>query len=225
LGREGTFRWQVLRAGARAWVGEHRPVMLIIALVMILVVAVVWQPATGWIESAVATPTPKPLTLCNGGFEDKFACWQRGGALEPTVKCDEKDCYAVLGNPDYPCDDVPVGEAWITQTVKVPQISPTLSLRYRVFSYDLDTYDPGLQGDYFQVAINGDPVSERYGNTDWNEASCDGEPWDSDWQTVPPLDLSDYRGQEVEILLHIVSTDPYYNTWTYVDDVRIDGTN
>ncbi len=169
----------------------------------------------------VLTPTLKPATLCNGDFENSFECWQHGGEMDQAVKCDGNQCYAVLGNPDYPCHGgVPVGEAWIKQSFKVPQeISPTLSLRYRVLSYDLDLPDY----DYFQVAINGEPLPQRYGNYEWSEASCDREPWDSGWQTLT-LDLSVYRGEDIEVSLHNVNgTQPYYNTWTYVDDIRIAG--
>jgi len=163
---------------------------------------------------------PKVSLFCNGDFERSFKCWQYGGELDQTVKRDGDQRYAVLGNPGYPCyGGVPVGEAWIKQKVKVSsqEISPTLSLKYRVFSYDLDL--PGC--DYFQVAVNGE-LLHQYGNYEWIEPSCDGEPWDSGWQTLT-LDLSPYRGKEIEVSFHNVNgTQPYYNTWTYVDDVRID---
>jgi tetratricopeptide (TPR) repeat protein len=173
-------------------------------------------------ESSLLLPAPRPTLTppCNGNFEGWFKCWQHGGELDQTVKRDGNNRYAVLGNPDYPCyGGVPVGEAWIKQAFQVPkEISPTLSLRYRVFSHDLDL--PGF--DYFQVAINGEPLPERYGNYDWHEPSCDREPWDSQWQTLS-LDLSDYRGEEIEVSFHNVNgTQPHYNTWTYIDDVKID---
>ena len=166
------------------------------------------------VPTPLLTPTPPtPAVLC-------FDCWQHGGELDRSVQCEGNQCYIILGKPDYPCyGGVPVGEAWIKRTLEVPQeISPTLSLRYRVFSYDLDL--PDL--DYFQVAINGEPFPERYGNYEWNEPSCDREPWDSGWQTLT-LDLSAYRGKEVEVSFHNVNgTQPHYNTWTYVDNVRIE---
>jgi tetratricopeptide (TPR) repeat protein len=169
------------------------------------------------------TRTSASATLCNGDFEDSFACWQHGGELDQDVKCDGGECYAVLGNPDYDCyGGVPVGEAWMKQTFQVPlEISPTLSLEYRVFSYDLKHPDY----DYFQVAVNGEPLPQQYGNHEWIEPSCDREPWDSGWQKLM-LDLSAYRGEEIEVSFHNVNgTQPYFNTWTYVDDVRSNGSN
>jgi hypothetical protein len=160
------------------------------------------------------------VPTCNGDFKRDFECWRHGGELDQTVECHGDQCYAVLGSPDYPCyGGVPVGEAWIKQMVKVPRIiSPTLSFRYRVFSYDLDL----PEYDYFQIAVNGEPLSERYGNYEWNEPSCDREPWDSGWM-MSTLDLSAFRGEEEMSFHNINGTQPYYNTWTYVDDIRIDG--
>lgn len=204
--------WSKRRHGEKvAWVGMFAIVVLALSFFGV-------DLATKGLS--IPTPTIKPAELCNGGFEDNFDCWQHGGELDQSVKCNGDQCYAVLGNPDYLCyGGVPVGKAWIKQTFEVPQeISPTLSLRYRVFSQDLDLQEC----DYFQVAINGQLLPERYGNFEWNEPSCDREPWDSDWQTLS-LDLNAYRGEEIEASFHSVNgTQPYYNTWTYVDGIRID---
>jgi outer membrane protein assembly factor BamD (BamD/ComL family) len=163
-----------------------------------------------------STPTSEPVPLCNGDFEDSFECWQHGGEMDQSVECDGDGCFAVLGNPGYKCEGgVPVGEAWIKQSFQVPDtISPTLSLRYRVFSYDLDNYDS------FLVKINGKPVGE-YGNTKWETSSCDREAWDSGWQFVD-FDLRPYIGEEVELSLHDVNGQHgWWNTWTYVDDLEV----
>jgi tetratricopeptide (TPR) repeat protein len=166
-------------------------------------------------------PTPKPPGFCNGNFENGFVCWEHGGELNQAVECGEDGCIAVLGDPSYTCrGGVPIGDAWIRQTVKVPDmISPTLLLDYRIFSYDLDL--PNF--DYFEVAVNGEPLGERYGNYEWNGPSCDGDPWDSGWQTLPPVDLGLYRAKEIQISFHNVNgTQTYFNTWTFVDNVRIE---
>ena len=78
--------------------------------------------------------------LCNGDFESDFECWQRGGELSQTIECDDEGCVALLGSPDYECTGgVPVGEARISQSFFVPDMAnPVLSLRFRVFSQDLD---------------------------------------------------------------------------------------
>lgn len=167
---------------------------------------------------ATAVPTLESSTLCNGNSENNFACWQHGGKMNQTVKCDGNGCYAILGDPSYPsCSGVPAGEAWIKQTVQVPQgISPTLSLRYRFFSYDL--YGP--DGDYFEIAIGGNSV-EQYGNSTQVDCTA-GKPPNPEWQ-FREFDLSNYQEQgEVEILFRNVNADSFYNSWTYVADVKID---
>ena len=166
--------------------------------------------------SVVATPTPRPPTLCNGSFDNGPECWEHGGELKQSVKCEGAQCYAVLGSPDYKCEgEVPMGEAWIRQPFQVPQtISPTLSLRYRVFSHDV------YVNDSFRVQINDDLVGQ-FGNRLWSVPSCDREPWDSGWQTVE-FDLSRYKGQNVEVLLSNVNGNyEWWNTLTHVDDVQV----
>jgi len=171
----------------------------------------------GVFNLATPTPTLKPETLCNGDFENDFECWQHGGELRQDIECDGGQCYAVLGSSRYRCKGgVPVGEAWIKQSFQVPEtVSPTLSLRYRVFSYDV------ARDDFFQVLINGVPV-DQFGNTEWLQSSCDGAAWDSGWQDRE-FDLSPYRGEMAEVYLRNVNGKPdkWWNTWTYVDDVEV----
>lgn len=186
------------------------------ALVAVIVLIFAVYPFAKHAFVNPVTSTPKPPGLRNGTFDGKLECWQHGGELKQSVKCEGGQCYAVLGSPDYRCEGgVPVGEAWIKQSFQVPQtVSPTLSLIYQVFSYDLDTVD------FFQVQINGSLVGQ-FGNPLWNAPSCDPVPWDSGWQALE-FDLSPYKGQIVEVLLSNVNgTHKWYNTWTYVDDVQV----
>jgi len=160
---------------------------------------------------------PELTTFCNGDFERRdFECWQHGGEIRQDVMCERNLCWAVLGDPRYKCEGgVPVGEAWIKQSFQVPQtVSPTLSLRYRVFSHDLDTLD------FFQVSLNGELIG-RYGNPVWDKSSCDPVVWDSGWRFAE-FDLSSYKGKRIELSLQNVNgTYKWWNTWTYVDDVGI----
>ena len=217
-------RWErggLVRVAVRAqnwWDARDRRVKVVLAIVFVMIVA------TAGVIAAVRFPTlfqvgSTPTPVCDGGngnFERRLECWQSGGQLERSPRCEGGQCYAVLGSPDYKCEGgVPVGEAWIKQPFQVPEtVSPTLSLRYRIFSYDLDEYDS------FQVDINGQSVGQ-YGNTDWERSDCDRGVWDSGWRFAE-FDLSAYSGQTITVTLHnINSTHEWWNTWTYVDDVDI----
>ena len=49
---------------------------------------------------------------------------------------------------------------------------------------------------------------------------CAASPYDTDWQQFT-YDLSAYQGQTIEIRLVNHTSDQWYNTWTYVDDVSV----
>lgn len=145
------------------------------------------------------------------------------------------DLYVVeLGSPDYgpsvPPDPpgVPVGSAAITQTVRIPGLDvldePTLTLWYRVFTYDVD-YSPnhGKWFDTIEVRLNG-PTGELLGVRD-------GLPYE-EWQEGTLADLG-WRQASVELprswsgatatitIENWNRVDGYLNTWSQVSDVRI----
>jgi len=184
---------------------------------MVLIILFVVIAATAGVMVTVKLLAPTPVCYGdNGSFERRLECWQSGGQLARSARCEGGQCYAVLGSPDYKCEGgVPVGEAWIEQSFQVPEtISPTLSLKYLIFSYDLIDYD------FFQVEVNGQSVG-RFGNTDWSESDCDRVVWDSGWRSSE-FDLSAYRGEIVTVTLENVNgTHEWWNTWTYLDDVEI----
>jgi hypothetical protein len=210
-------RWErggLVRAAVKVqswWDARDRRVKVALAILFVVIAAIVGV--------IVAVRFLAPTAVCDGGngnFERRLECWQSGGELAQSVGCEGNQCYAVLGSPDYKCEGgVPVGEAWIRQSFQVPEtVSPTLSLRYRIFSYDLNEYD------FFQVDVNGQPVGQ-YGNTDWEKSDCERGVWDSGWRFAE-FDLSAYSGQTITLTLHnINSTHEWWNTWTYVDDVDI----
>ena len=210
-------RWErggVVRAAVKVqnwWDVRDRRVKAVLAILFVMIVV-----TAGVIAAVRLLARVPPCNGENGDFERKLECWQSGGELAQSARCEEGQCYAILGSRDYKCEGgVPVGEAWIKQSFQVPQtISPTLSLKYRIFSYDLIDYD------FFQVDVNGQSVS-RFGNTDWGESNCDRGVWDSGWRFAE-FDLSAYSGQTITVTLHnINSTHEWWNTWTYVDDVEI----
>jgi tRNA A-37 threonylcarbamoyl transferase component Bud32 len=210
-------RWErggLVRAAVRVqnwWDTRGRCVKAVLAILFVVIAATAGV--------MVAAKLLAPTAVCDGGngkFERRLECWQSGGQLAQSARCEGGQCYAVLGSPDYKCEGgVPIGEAWIQQSFQVPQNgSPALSLKYRIFSYDLDDYD------FFRVDVNGQPVGQ-FGNTDWEKSDCDREVWDSGWRSAR-FDLSAYSGQTITVTLRNVNgMHEWWNTWTYVDDAEI----
>jgi hypothetical protein len=160
--------------------------------------------------------------IINGGFEEGWTGWTHGGELSQTVTSTSPhsgNYFALLGSPDYPCRDVPVGRAWMEQTVVVPSTgSPKLSFWYRIFTYDRNRYLSNTY-DLFDVKINGVRVFADMNTTE--PYGCQDPAIDLGWRQAI-VALSGYRGSCITIRFENWNRpDPHYNTWTYVDDVRI----
>lgn len=191
-------------------------------------------PATAT-PTITCTPAPSPFYLplvfrqqrhlLNGGFETgKLAPgWHRAGTLPCDVVAEQRRSWpysARLGNPDYDWrGGCPTGEAAIYQIIDVfKRGHPTLHYWYRLMSYDT------VQFDYFTLRIREWPngPSEQFlkvGSTTWSP----GILWDSGWREGE-ISLDNYRGRTIEIRFSNAMTndDGWYNTWTYVDDVRLE---
>lgn len=178
-----------------------------------------------------------PAAVPNGDFESRgLAPWQAGGELlsNPAVVAVPTPLppgkppgvhAALLGKPMLGTGNtggIPIGSAWISQTVHAPVIAPgtaaatlRLILWYRVFSHDTqwngaqlqDTLDVKVGDTIFQT---GNPTTE-YGQP---------TPWDSGWR-CQRIDLPALTpGQPVELRFEVHNrNDAYYNTWAYVDDI------
>ncbi len=179
------------------------------------------------------TPTPGPAhlplvlkevrRLLNGDFETGsfHPGWREDGALpRDVVSVPERTGYvALLGNPNYNnAGGSPVGEAAIEQTIDIPQTGNVfLRFFYRIYSYDT------LQFDYFAVYTIPwpfGPTKREFfdGRISWNDLL-----WSSGWKEVI-IPLNAYRGTTVTIRFSNAMTneDGWYNTWTYVDNVRLE---
>jgi len=183
-------------------------------------------PSATRTPTASATPT---VVLTNGGFETgNFAGWSQGGVLSHGVmeSAARSGSYgAQLGSPVYPCaGGVPSNEsAWMYQTTAVPDTEGTqVAFWYRVFSQDNAKFD------YLRVAVR-DPAGHELASLWLRGAPEPGgrceQTWDSGWQSAT-LGLAAYRGQQVQIYFENAVTDPgsikgWYNTWSWVDDVRV----
>ncbi|MBN1400440.1 MAG: hypothetical protein JXA74_06365 [Anaerolineae bacterium] len=164
--------------------------------------------------------------LENGGFEsgDLLPGWHEGGLLPVSVISERahSGAYAAqLGDPGYDnWGGCPTGEAALWQMIQVPsQGHPRLYIWYRILSYDTFEFD------YLAVDLRRWPDGqfERAwldGGYYWTQ----GRLWDSLWREADIV-LDDYRGELIQVRISNVMSngDGYYNTWSYVDDVSLQG--
>lgn len=164
----------------------------------------------------------EPLVV-NGGFEGGWTGWTHGGQLNRAIV--SEDSYtgpyagrfsARLGDPAYECrNGVPVGSAWVEQTLYVPENRSTLSVQYNIWSQDIN---PDF--DSFDILIDGTLVfrdARREGPYGCEPQMLVGLGWQE-----AKVDLTPYRGQELVLRLEVRNgSDGWYNTWAYVDQVRL----
>ena len=166
-----------------------------------------------------------PLT--NGNFSDGLAGWTISGILGASAALDPSNAdnpVALLGDPRYVCAaGVPLGYGRIRQFFFVPSASAGKSMylvfRYRIFTNDLNR---GMtdQYDTFDVFVNG-VLKLRDANA--NEAYfsyCNVPPYDLGWRTGT-INLG-AGGIPVDLSLEVHNRfDNWYNTYVYIDDVRL----
>jgi uncharacterized repeat protein (TIGR01451 family) len=172
--------------------------------------------------------------LLNGDFETgEFSPWQNGGELNQFINSTQPhtgNYSALLGDPSYPENGIPEGSAWVDQEIVVPSTAAaTLGFWYRIFTYDV-MWSAKYKSyyDYLDVELR-----DSGGNT--VRILRDG--FTGEWQpdTLRDLgwrhhsfDLSAYKGQTVRIRFANFNTggvtnDPRFNTYTYLDDITVDG--
>jgi len=181
-----------------------------------------------------ATPSLRPIQMpiflsqrdliVNGTFESGQLepYWGNVGTLRRKVVSTVRysGLYsALLGDPAYRSDGgCPTGAAAIYQVVEVPRTGQaTLRFWYLIQSYDTRQFD------YLAVIVASTPDLAKppvfsQGRTYWDQWL-----WSSGWREAK-ISLSPFKGETVYIMLCNVmgNDDGWYNTWTYVDDVRID---
>jgi hypothetical protein len=197
------------------------------------------SPGLAHMAAYTLTVEDIPQPLVNGGFEkNDWTGWAQGrgpfnwsgydygSGLTATIVLSTSH-WARLGNPFYDDENghIPVGYTYISQTIYVPASVPTLTLSYRVHSFD--TIYGLTRKEYFdslEVSINQAPkqitreqreAAGCQGNAlNPNNATytvnagglvfCAGGPvgntveWDSSWRRVR-LNLSAFAGSKVTL--------------------------
>lgn len=173
--------------------------------------------------------------------------WAVGSVLGPDGGLTQA---MTLGSEDYhPCypedtDRLPQDRATISQVVAIPPLSqvqwPVLTFWYRVKTYDV-MYSQTRQrfGDTFDVKLCavGTPCTGPYDGAELVLLLRDGNPmnsvvWWELYKPSPPLydtgwkfatiDLRPYAGQTLQfVFANENRIDNMFNTWSYVDDIRI----
>lgn len=177
-----------------------------------------------------------PNEVANSCFNspcDFVPAWGEEGTLNRAVVAPGEDdylpfgcCSALLGDPSYSNQQVPVGSAIIFQTITVPDTqSPRLEFVYAMYSYDiLVGQTTGKLYDSFEVAVFSpyELVIFRTGNP---EGSCPGDCRHEVWSSgirAESLDFSKFAGQTITLYFSIWNrVDSKCNTWVYIDAIRV----
>jgi len=162
--------------------------------------------------------------ITNGGFEDWWTGWTHGGELPQTITSTSPHSgyfSALLGDPAHKCEKgVPVGSAWMQQVFLVPHTAaPRLTFWYNIWTQDKNPY---LSNDFdsFDVKINDALVFRDAKITGTYGCNLPAAQQDLGWR-VKEVSLEEYRGRQITIRFENRSyPDGWFNTWTYVDDVR-----
>jgi len=167
------------------------------------------------------------------GWDHYFVRWSGwGGTTEcqpnivTTVSFSGGSPHAVLLGCSDVRDGAAVGTSMVCQTISVPAAqdmpAPVLFFRYRVLTYDV-IWGPNTHKYYdsFDVGIaSPGSIEPTYVFTDGNR-SIEGKLLDLGWREGS-IDLRPYAGQTVRVCLsNITREDSFWNTWTFVDDVRL----
>jgi hypothetical protein len=167
------------------------------------------------------------LLFENGDFTSDLSSWQNSGALGALPRTDgsapSPPYIGQLGSPDFACaNGVPIGFGSLTQNLIIPMTTTgqvvKLKFNYRIFSNDRNR---NLTDDYdsFDVLVNGELLFRAANTQSFNY--CAVAPYDLGWEpgSIP---LPESAGSPVTIDFRVYNRpDGYYNTYVYLDDVRI----
>lgn len=190
-------------------------------------------------------------SIANGGFESgDFSGWTVTGELSKSITLaltvgGSGQWAALLGSPAYGDSITPTAElhvptdtmASLAQVVTIPPLAdvpaPALTLWYRIKTYDvlwgcdrpdwlydsLDITVRDVSGALLDLVLrDGNSDCQTYTTT----VEAHGVPPLTDIQATRVVSLTAFAGRTVVIEMHVANRlDWFYNTWAYVDDVRV----
>ena len=176
----------------------------------------------------------------NGDFSQGLTAWQvdNSGLPAPSTVDSTTDGTAVDGlaallgtaSTSYGCSNVPLGRSGVSQVLQVPPTGGQLKFRYFMITWD-GASSGSHAYDAFEVYIdavreyddaNRHPTLTNC-NTRWRVPGPQNpRPETTGWHEAT-LDLSAYSGQSITVAFRNYSRfDHYYNTYTYLDNVRLE---
>ncbi|NOZ06660.1 MAG: hypothetical protein GXP41_09980 [Chloroflexi bacterium] len=170
--------------------------------------------------------------VLNGNFETSDTRdWIIGGELPVTVTTGDlfatrpfSGSYMVrLGPPTLHNDGHQVGSAWMYQPFHVPEGVPTtLSLWYRIFTYDVLTGIRYPLWDSFDITLrDADGLPTTLILRDGHNTQYQGQLWDSGWRQFL-FDLTPWQGQSIQLHMEVANrNEPVDDTWVYVDNIEL----
>ena len=146
--------------------------------------------------------------------------------IAPTIVSDPRhggQYAALLGKKLDQCSpdigSTVTGKSWISQSIQVPSSgNPTLSVYYRIYTWDTFKEDKPDAYDRFEIYVAGQRKGV-FGDTGVH--GCNKANPDLGWRQFT-YNLSQFKGQTIEIKLqNVTHPDESFDTWTWVDDIQV----
>jgi hypothetical protein len=145
----------------------------------------------------------------------------------------------LLGDTSYPCDSkgVPLGSARIEKVITIPDVSAGGSVKlefdYAIFSQDAST-DAAYYDGFEVYVLSKTSTSLKFWDGNLNKLGLDCSKWwrvpgtensrsgQTDGWATGTIDLNAFQGETITISFQNHNRlDGWYNTYTYLDDVRM----